>query len=158
MKVHTATFLASSISGISLIACLVLIANIYSDVQQIWQELDMQISVFRAETDDLWRDMMKLGQKARLRRSDAYAEAAGGPAPSASGKTPGLLSNFHDHPAPFTAGVSAPAPSTGAAPGVPQGGANPPSVPPSIQTGGPGGAGCSGSNFKQHIWRQNTRF
>lgn len=87
MKVHTATFLASSISGISLIACLALIANIYSDVQQIWQELDQEISAFRSETDDLWRDMIKLGQaKGRARRQAGYEGGGGKPSgPSGGG-------------------------------------------------------------------------
>uniref|UniRef100_A0A183C762 GPI ethanolamine phosphate transferase 1 n=1 Tax=Globodera pallida TaxID=36090 RepID=A0A183C762_GLOPA len=135
MKVHTATFLASSVSGISLLACLVLIANIYNDVQQIWQELDQQIVVFRAETDDLWRDMMKLGQKARVRRGAAGYE--GGSAGVNAGPS-------------VSAGPHAPSNSRGpshanggASPGVPPGGVAPPSVPPSIQTGAPGAAGCN---------------
>lgn len=83
MKVYTATFLASSVSGISLIACLVLIANICSDVQQIWEELDQQIAGFRAETDDLWTDMIKLGKRGARARRDAYEEAKGaGPSES----------------------------------------------------------------------------
>lgn len=77
MKVHTATFLASSISGISLIACLVLIANIYQDVQQIWQELDTEIATFRSETDDLWRDIVTLGKR-RQRRQAEYEGGKGG--------------------------------------------------------------------------------
>ncbi|KAH7699506.1 nematode cuticle collagen domain-containing protein, partial [Aphelenchoides avenae] len=68
MKVHTATFLASSISGLSLLACLIVISNIYSDVQSIWNELDMEIGTFRSTTDDLWRDMMRLGSTKRFRR------------------------------------------------------------------------------------------
>lgn len=47
MKVQTATFVASSISGLSLIACLFIIGNIYSDVQSIWNELDNEIGQFR---------------------------------------------------------------------------------------------------------------
>ncbi|KAL3106090.1 hypothetical protein niasHT_025479 [Heterodera trifolii] len=131
MKVHTATFLASSISGISLLGCLLLIANIYNDVQQIWQELDQQIFLFRSETDDLWRDMMKLGQKARTRRAAAgyeggSASVSGGPSVSAPS---GNRASSHAN--------------GGASPGVPPGSVNPPSVPPSIQTGTAGGAGCN---------------
>ena len=48
MKVHTATFIASSVSGLTLLTSLVLIASIYNDVQQAWLELDQEISVFRA--------------------------------------------------------------------------------------------------------------
>lgn len=47
MQVHTATFVASSTSGLSLIACLFVIGNIYSDVQSIWTELDTEIDSFR---------------------------------------------------------------------------------------------------------------
>jgi len=73
MKVHTATFLASSISGLSLIASLVFIANICSDVAQLWLDLDQEIGVFRAETDDLWRDMVNIG-RSRQRRDTGYEE------------------------------------------------------------------------------------
>ena len=83
MKVHTATFPASSISCISLIACLILIANIYQDVQQIWQELDAEIATFRSETDDLWRDIVTLGKR-RQRRQAEY----GGAGPGGGGAGP----------------------------------------------------------------------
>ena len=73
MKIHTATFLASAISGISLIASLAFVANICSDVAQLWQDLDQEIGVFRAETDDLWKDMVNIGRK-RQRRDSGYEE------------------------------------------------------------------------------------
>lgn len=47
MQVHTATFIASSVSGVSLIVCLLLAACIYNDVQQIWQEFDQEMGVYR---------------------------------------------------------------------------------------------------------------
>uniref|UniRef100_A0A914HXZ4 GPI ethanolamine phosphate transferase 1 n=1 Tax=Globodera rostochiensis TaxID=31243 RepID=A0A914HXZ4_GLORO len=120
MKVHTATFLASSVSGISLLACL---------------ELDQQIVVFRAETDDLWRDMMKLGQKARVRRGAAGYESGS----AAVNAGPSVSAGPH---APSNSRGSSHA-NGGASPGVPPGGVAPPSVPPSIQTGAPGAAGCN---------------
>uniref|UniRef100_A0A914E204 Nematode cuticle collagen N-terminal domain-containing protein n=1 Tax=Acrobeloides nanus TaxID=290746 RepID=A0A914E204_9BILA len=91
MKVHTATFIASSISGISLIGCLIVIASIYSDVQTIWQELDAEIGSFRVATDDLWRDIMSLGHKKRLRRQyDSTPIESQHNRPSSSGNAPGI--------------------------------------------------------------------
>uniref|UniRef100_A0A915CVU1 Nematode cuticle collagen N-terminal domain-containing protein n=1 Tax=Ditylenchus dipsaci TaxID=166011 RepID=A0A915CVU1_9BILA len=134
MKVHTATFLASSLSGLSLIACLFVIASIYSDVQNIWQELDMEIGSFRSTTDDMWRDMMRLGaNKKRFRRQAEYENAgkAAGPSYEAGGPS-------------GPAGPAGPGGPSGAAPGTPAGAA-PPSVPPSLAGGSSksGGPGCS---------------
>lgn len=47
MQVYTTTFIASTISGLTLIACLVAILSIYNDVKAIWNELDMEISIFK---------------------------------------------------------------------------------------------------------------
>ena len=47
MKVHTATFLASTISGLVLIGSLVFMANIYSSVQDIWSEFDTEMVTFK---------------------------------------------------------------------------------------------------------------
>jgi hypothetical protein len=47
MMVYTATFIASSVSGLCLVGCLLLIASIYNDVQRAWLELDQEIGVFR---------------------------------------------------------------------------------------------------------------
>ncbi|KAM3716572.1 Cuticle collagen sqt-1 [Dirofilaria immitis] len=68
MKVHKVTFLASAISGISLVACLLIVLIIYIDVQKTWNQLDSEISTFRATTNDLWKDMMQLARKKRFRR------------------------------------------------------------------------------------------
>ncbi|OZC05672.1 nematode cuticle collagen domain protein, partial [Onchocerca flexuosa] len=68
MKVHQATFLASAISGVSLIVCLLAILMIYTDVQKTWNQLDFEIITFRATTDDLWNDMIELARKKRFRR------------------------------------------------------------------------------------------
>ena len=84
MKVHTATFIASSVSALSLIVCLFAIAQIYNDVQSIWAELDEEISTFRDTTNDLWSQMISMGKKRmfRLRRSDEYAGGSSSNAPS----------------------------------------------------------------------------
>ncbi|CAG9540514.1 unnamed protein product [Cercopithifilaria johnstoni] len=68
MKMHKVTFLASGISGISLVVCLLAILMIYNDVQKAWNHLDSEISTFRITTDDLWKDIMQLGWKKRFRR------------------------------------------------------------------------------------------
>ncbi|KAL3986010.1 Collagen triple helix repeat (20 copies) family protein [Acanthocheilonema viteae] len=73
MKVHKVTFLASGISGVSLIACLLAILMIYNDVQKTWIHLDSEISTFRVTTDNLWKDIMQLARKKRFRRQ--YNEA-----------------------------------------------------------------------------------
>jgi low temperature requirement protein LtrA len=47
MQVHTATFFASSVSGVTLIICLLMAVSIYQDVQQIWQEFDQAMGKYR---------------------------------------------------------------------------------------------------------------
>ncbi|VDM14278.1 unnamed protein product, partial [Wuchereria bancrofti] len=79
MKVHQVTLIASTVSGVSLVACLLAILMIYSDVQKTWNQLDSEISTFRATTDDLWKDMMQLARKKRFRRQyDDKNEGDGG--------------------------------------------------------------------------------
>ena len=136
MKVHTATFLASSISGLSLIACLIFIANIYNEVSECWRELDQEIGVFRQDTDSLWSDIIQLGQtKGRARRQAEYeGKPIGGGGPGGGGGPAGPGAGV-------SGGPSRPA-GVGAAPGVPTGAA-PPSVPPSITSHAGGGPGCS---------------
>lgn len=85
MKVHTLTFIASSVSGACLLVSLACIACIYNDVHQIWLQLDQEIGAFRAQTDDLWGDLMALGANAR-RRARRAAEHGG--APKSSGSKP----------------------------------------------------------------------
>lgn len=47
MKVQTATFVASSVSAVTLVACLLAMCSIYNDVTAFWSELDGEISSFR---------------------------------------------------------------------------------------------------------------
>ena len=47
MKVQTATFIAASISAVSLVGCLIAMSTIYTDVQGFWDELETEISAFR---------------------------------------------------------------------------------------------------------------
>lgn len=47
MKVQTATFVASSVSAVTLVACLVAMVSIYNDVAGFWNELDSEIATFR---------------------------------------------------------------------------------------------------------------
>ncbi|VDK17723.1 unnamed protein product, partial [Anisakis simplex] len=69
MKVYTATFIASSLSGIALVLSLLAISQLCQDVNSIWNELDREMMTFRDVTNDLWADIMKLGkQSGRARR------------------------------------------------------------------------------------------
>lgn len=47
MKVQTATLVASSISAVTLIACLVAMSTIYNDVHGFWSELETEMGGFR---------------------------------------------------------------------------------------------------------------
>ncbi|KAL3077738.1 hypothetical protein niasHT_035530 [Heterodera trifolii] len=75
MKVHVVPLVASSLAGISLLVALALIASIHNDVQQIWQQFDLEIDTFRAQTDQLWARLIALSQPKR-RMSRATANAA----------------------------------------------------------------------------------
>ncbi|KAK0398855.1 hypothetical protein QR680_002781 [Steinernema hermaphroditum] len=98
MKVHTVTFIASSLSGIALLICMLAMSNIYSDVKSIWAQLDSEMDQFKTMTDDLWRDMIRLGSirpqpPARQRRQNyegdhSAAVHAGAPATGVGGGAP----------------------------------------------------------------------
>ncbi|RCN48559.1 nematode cuticle collagen domain protein [Ancylostoma caninum] len=68
MKVQTATMIASSVSAVTLAACLVAMFSIYSDVAGLWMELEREIGSFRVTTDDMWKDIMSVGSVRRVRR------------------------------------------------------------------------------------------
>lgn len=50
MKVHTATFVASALSGLVLVLSLLAIGCIYNNVHNIWNELDKEMDEFRVIT------------------------------------------------------------------------------------------------------------
>jgi len=134
MKVHTITFLASAISGLSLIACLFAVCHIYTDVQNIWDELDMEIGTFRVTTDDLWSDLMRLGKNKQRTRRQAYDEID---KPKTYEAGPGKSGPSYEQ------GPQGPSsPNSAASPGVPPK-TNPPSIPPSLSQSNIGGPGCS---------------
>ncbi|KAI6221214.1 (pine wood nematode) hypothetical protein [Aphelenchoides besseyi] len=130
MKLHTAIFFASTISGLSIFACLFAVVNIYNDVQSIWTELDNEIGTFRSTTDDLWDDMMRLGSGKKRNRRDAYEVK-----PS-SGPENG---NYENQPQGPSAQNGSPAPHK----------ASPPSIPPSLSSGSENsGCNCQIENNK----------
>ncbi|KAL6735621.1 hypothetical protein Aduo_006042 [Ancylostoma duodenale] len=83
MKVYTVTFVASSLSGIVLICCLLAIGQIYGNVQDFWRELDEEMSTIRTQTDEMWRDLVHIG--ATRRRREAYVQAGGYAGPAGPG-------------------------------------------------------------------------
>jgi hypothetical protein len=151
MKVQTGCLIASCVSGISLLGCLLLIANIASEVQQFWLELDQEIGVLRVETDDLWHDILSLSKSRRRRQAAGYegGQQSGGAAPASNPSGGGAGPNYEAAGGtsnPSGPGGAGPTGSSGPgvnAPGVP-GGAQPPSIPPSLSGGEQQGAGpCS---------------
>ncbi|KAK0408840.1 hypothetical protein QR680_004195 [Steinernema hermaphroditum] len=134
MKVYTATFAASALSGFALVVSLIAVFHICADVQNIWEEFDVEIDRFRVATDDLWTDMMKLNEKRRFRRQtyDVKAEVTvdngyGTPAPAENPYAPNPSRGVNSNPS---------------SPGVPI--AGPPSIPPTLSGEGSfGGPGCS---------------
>ncbi|KAI6181315.1 hypothetical protein M3Y98_00816100 [Aphelenchoides besseyi] len=126
MKLHTAIFFASTISGLSIFVCLFAIVNIYNDVQSIWTELDNEIGTFRSTTDDLWDDMMRLGNGKKRNRREAYEVK-----PSSE--------NYENQPQGPSVQNGSPAPHK----------ASPPSIPPSLASGSEsGGCNCQIENNK----------
>lgn len=49
MKVSTATFFASSLSGLVLLGCIVAMWNIRRNVQNIWDELEGEMGEFKVK-------------------------------------------------------------------------------------------------------------
>ncbi|MFH4980852.1 hypothetical protein AB6A40_007561 [Gnathostoma spinigerum] len=68
MKVVNVTWCAAGFSGIVLAISLAIMMFICREVQNIWAELDADMMQFRGVTNDLWRDMMKLGYPIGLKR------------------------------------------------------------------------------------------
>uniref|UniRef100_A0A0M3HQ52 Col_cuticle_N domain-containing protein n=1 Tax=Ascaris lumbricoides TaxID=6252 RepID=A0A0M3HQ52_ASCLU len=77
MKVPTITFAASALSGLTLLISLMAVANICREVQVVWSELDSEIALFKAITDDLWRDMITLGRMRTRSKRAIQVEPAG---------------------------------------------------------------------------------
>ncbi|VDM28747.1 unnamed protein product [Toxocara canis] len=76
MKVPTITFLASALSGLTLLISLVAVAHICRDVQAVWNEFDSEIATFKAITDDLWHDIVILGRVQGRRKRAIQVEPA----------------------------------------------------------------------------------
>ncbi|VDM95464.1 unnamed protein product [Thelazia callipaeda] len=79
MSVESATLGTIVCSGATLLICLLAIAVIHKDVTNIWNELDSEIVSFKVRTDDLWKQMIKLGAGTpsnRLRRRQAGYSAS----------------------------------------------------------------------------------
>lgn len=47
MKIQTATLIASSLSGLVMAASLLVMANIYVEIQDSWSEFDGEIAEFK---------------------------------------------------------------------------------------------------------------
>ncbi|VDM65782.1 unnamed protein product [Strongylus vulgaris] len=94
MKVYTVTFIASSLSGVVLICCLLSIAQIYNNVQDFWEELDDEMSVIR-----MWRDLVHIGATRRRREAYVQSSSSGGIGAPAHG-----LAQAPSGPSPNSAG------------------------------------------------------
>ncbi|CEF68736.1 Nematode cuticle collagen, N-terminal domain and Collagen triple helix repeat-containing protein [Strongyloides ratti] len=82
MTLTTATCCAIAASGLTLLVCLLAISNVYNDVQSIWAEIDREMDTFKAQSVDLWGDMLKLGADTpahRIRRQNYGGYAASQP-------------------------------------------------------------------------------
>ncbi|CAJ0580275.1 unnamed protein product, partial [Mesorhabditis spiculigera] len=85
MQVTTVTYVASTLSGLALLACLFALINISGDVKDLWEELDNSMLKFRTETDDMWHDIVKASRKKR----EAYQGYESQPAASSDSQPPG---------------------------------------------------------------------
>lgn len=61
MKVQTATLIASSVSAVTLAACLVAMFSIYSDVADLWVELERELGSFRVGGFPIYGDTVNIG-------------------------------------------------------------------------------------------------
>lgn len=81
MKAYAATFCASSLSGLVLLGCFLAMwvwllllwkyvfvyrYNIHNDINGIYDELEEEMTGFKQTTDDLWRDMLRIGSKTQV--------------------------------------------------------------------------------------------
>lgn len=54
MQVSSVTFVASSLSAIALISCLLVLSSVYRNVQDYWTELDDQMVEVRVSSTDFF--------------------------------------------------------------------------------------------------------
>uniref|UniRef100_A0A915D9F9 Collagen triple helix repeat protein n=1 Tax=Ditylenchus dipsaci TaxID=166011 RepID=A0A915D9F9_9BILA len=112
-------------------------------------ELDQEIGSFRSTTDDLWKDMMRLGaSKKRFRREDYTSGGAAAPGPSGpSYESAGGPSGPSGPAGAGPAGPGGANPSGGPSGSSPSGsGSAAPAFSGSDKTGGPGGCSCQIDN------------
>ncbi|TKR92246.1 hypothetical protein L596_006937 [Steinernema carpocapsae] len=53
-------FVASACSALAIIACLVVVTNLFHTIHEIHKEVVDGVEVFRLETDSAWTDMMEV--------------------------------------------------------------------------------------------------
>jgi hypothetical protein len=66
MKAYVATFCASSLSGLVLLGCFLAMCQIHNNITDIYEELEVEMNGFKDITDDLWRDMLRIGSKTQV--------------------------------------------------------------------------------------------
>jgi hypothetical protein len=102
--------------------------NIHSNISDIYDELEEEISGFKEITDDLWRSMLQIGAKTqfRRRRDAGYGnEAPSGNKGPSGGYEGGATSTGPSGPS-SSSGPAGKAPKLGASPPATPGGASPP--------------------------------
>lgn len=132
MKAYLVTFGASTLSGFAFLGCIVAMLSIHYNVQGIFEELEGEMMEFKAITNDLWMDMLRIGEKTQFRRKrDAGYDVGGSTTGSTTGQTAGSTagstsgdSTHGKEPAskvPKLVGVGAPATPNGVSPPAPNG-------------------------------------
>lgn len=88
-------YLSIAISAVTLAACLIFGPMLHAEMTSVWDEIDEEIKVFKAESDVLWNEMQEVKNGARLRRQvSAEGAAAGSGSGSGSAAEPPRGSSF----------------------------------------------------------------
>lgn len=59
-------------SIITILSCITLVPMLYAEISSVWEEIDVEIAEFKAESDLLWREMQKIGRAGGARIPRQY--------------------------------------------------------------------------------------
>uniref|UniRef100_A0A0N4ZNP9 Col_cuticle_N domain-containing protein n=1 Tax=Parastrongyloides trichosuri TaxID=131310 RepID=A0A0N4ZNP9_PARTI len=147
MSIKFVSGAACAIGAFSLAICFFSVPIIYNDIQLLRTELEDEMSFFRTQSNDLWKEMVNLGGKRNRRQANYYAP----PTPTAySGSGSSRPGNFPGPHGPGGINPSGGSTDFGNVPTLPNGqpGATPQivGVPPAFNNGGAPSVNPSGNS------------
>ncbi|CAJ0580019.1 unnamed protein product, partial [Mesorhabditis spiculigera] len=93
MKVTSATWVASSVSALTLALCLLAMSQIYSEVNSMQELLDSELASFKANTNGMWKDIVVMSSANKRTRRQAYPDSSEDRGYPETNSSPGIPPN-----------------------------------------------------------------